>query len=50
MANEANNKAYEEAESEPAWKNARPHRHDAKQQRADHRQWPNDEQWNEKVR
>ena|SRR6266487_4563125 len=33
---------HEEAEAEPAWKDARPHGHDAKEQRADDRQWPDD--------
>ncbi len=41
-ADDAKNIAHEEAEAEPAWKDARPHGHGAKEQRADDRQWPDD--------
>src|SRR5579859_742520 len=41
-AYDAKNIAREEAEAEPGWKDARPHGHDAKEQRADDRQGPDD--------
>ncbi len=43
-ANDGKNVAREKAEAQPAWKNARPYGHDAKEQRADDRQWPDDKQ------
>src|SRR5579885_2624680 len=43
-ANDGKNVAREKAEAQPAWKNARPYGHDAKEQRADDRQRPDDKQ------
>jgi len=44
IANQANDIANEDAPAKPAWKNVCPDRHYAKEERANDRQWPNQEQ------
>ena len=44
IANQANDIANEDDPAKPTWKNVCPDRHYAKEERANDRQWPNQEQ------